>query len=108
MLIIHPLSIGENVIPESEHVLVPSKGSGYFFAEYMIDALSKVYQYRYDGSLIREIKLPGIGSASGFSGKKDQKELYFNFTNYHTPSSGYLYDPKSGKYSLYWTPEISF
>lgn len=98
----------EDVIPESEHVLVPSKGSGYFFAEYMIDALSKVYQYRYDGSLIREIKLPGIGSASGFSGKKDQKELYFNFTNYHTPSSSYLYDPKSGKYSLYWTPEILF
>ena len=54
-------------IPETENVLSPSKGGGYFFAEYMIDALSRIYQYDYSGHLIREIPLPGMGSASAIT-----------------------------------------
>ena len=50
----------------------------------MIDAISKVYQYNYNGKLVREVNLPGIGSAGGFSGEKDQTELYFSFSNYYT------------------------
>ena len=72
-------------IPETENVLSPNTGGGYFFAEYMVDAISKVYQYSYDGKLVREVKLPGVGSASGFGGKKEDKEFYFSFTNYNTP-----------------------
>ena len=75
----------KDLIPETEFVLSPSMCGGYFFANYMIDAISKVYQYNYDGKLIREIELPGIGRASGFGGKKDQNDLYFNFSNYYTP-----------------------
>ena len=44
-------------IPETENVLSPSTGGGYFFAEYMVDALSRVLQYDYDGSLVREVEL---------------------------------------------------
>ncbi|MGM0529159.1 MAG: S9 family peptidase, partial [Bacteroidota bacterium] len=57
-------------IPETENVLTPSTGAGYFFAHYMIDALSKVLQYDIEGNMDREIELPGIGTASGFSGKR--------------------------------------
>ncbi len=98
----------EDFIPENEFVLSPSISGGYFFTNYMIDAISKVFQYDYKGKLIREIKLPGIGRASGFSGKKDQKDLYFNFSNYYTPGTIYKYNVKSGDYKDYWKPTIDF
>ncbi|QBA65288.1 prolyl oligopeptidase family serine peptidase [Muriicola soli] len=98
----------EDVIPETENVLNANTGSGYIFAEYMIDAISKVLQYNTKGELIREVDLPGIGSAGGFYGKKEAETLYFSFTNYNTPSSIYKFDPASGEYSTYWKPEIDF
>jgi prolyl oligopeptidase len=95
-------------IPETEHVLSLSSGAGYFFAKYMVDAISKVLQYDYDGKLIREVQLPGVGSAGGFGGKKEAEELYFSFTNYNTPNSSYLFNPKKGTYESYWKPQIAF
>ena len=95
-------------IPETEHVLSPSTGGGYFFTEYMVDAVSKVMQYDYDGKLVREIELPGVGNAGGFGGKKEDTEDYYSFTNYNTPSSIYKYDFKTGKSELYWKPSIDF
>lgn len=98
----------EDVIPEKEHVLSPSSGGGFLFAKYMIDAISKVYQYDYKGNLIDEITLPGVGSASGFGGKKEQDTLYYSFSNYHTPGSIYAYHPKSMTSESYWAPSIEF
>lgn len=98
----------KDFIPETENVLNTSTGGGYIFTEYMVDANSKVLQYDYDGKLVREVALPGIGSAGGFSGKLEAKTLYFSFTNYNTPSSIYKLDPKTGEYSSYWKPEIDF
>ena len=95
-------------IPETAHVLSPNTGGGYFFAEYMVDAISKVLQYDYDGKLVREVQLPGVGSASGFGGKKEDKEFYFSFTNYNTPGSSYKYNVETGEYEQYWKPEIDF
>ena len=98
----------KDFIPETENVLNLTSGAGYFFAEYMVDAVSKVIQYDFDGNLIREIKLPGVGSAGGFSGKKEAAELYFSFTNYNTPNSSYKFNPKEGTYTSYWKPSIDF
>ena len=75
----------KDVIAESEYVLSASTGGGYFFAEYMVDAVSKVYQYDYQGNQLREIKLPGMGSASTIGGKREETKLYYSFTNYSTP-----------------------
>ena len=98
----------KDLIPETENVLSISTGSGYIFANYMVDAVSKVLQYNYDGELIREIELPGIGSAGGFSGKHEDKELYFSFTNYSTPGTIYKLNPNQGDYEVYWTPEMEY
>ncbi|WP_243473463.1 prolyl oligopeptidase family serine peptidase [Winogradskyella sp. MH6] len=98
----------EDFIPETENVLSPSTGGGYFFAEYMVDAVSKVLQYDYDGKLVREVKLPGVGSAGGFGAKKEEKELYYSFTNYVTPGSIYKYDIEKGTSELYRKPSIDF
>ena len=95
-------------IPETENVLLPNTAGGYFFAEYMVDAISKVFQYNYKGKLVREVKLPGLGSAGGFGGKKKEKEFYFSFTNYNTPGSSYKYNVETGEYKQYWKPEIDF
>jgi len=95
-------------IPETENVLSIGSGGGYFFAEYMVDAISQVLQYDYDGKLVREVKLPGLGSAGGFGGKKEDKEFYFSFTNYSTPGSSYKYNVATGEYVQYWKPEIDF
>jgi len=75
----------KDVIAESEYVLSASTGGGYFFAEYMVDAVSKVYQYDYQGNQLREITLPGMGSASTIGGKREETKLYYSFTNYSTP-----------------------
>jgi prolyl oligopeptidase len=95
-------------IPETENVLSPSKGAGYFFTEYMKDAVSVIKQYDYKGTFIREVNLPGIGSVSGFSGKKEAENLYFTFTNYTTPNTIYRFNPKNGNSEIYSKPSIDF
>ena len=97
-----------DLIPETQNVLSVGTGGGYFFAEYMVDAISKVYQYNNQGKMLRQIALPGLGSAGGFGGKKKETELYFSFTNYNNPESIYKLDIRTGDYSLYWKPEIDF
>ena len=97
-----------DLIPETEHVLNITTGSGYFFAEYMKDAVSMVLQYDNKGNQIREITLPGIGSSGGFSGKKEDKSLYYSFTNYTTPSSIYKFEPKNGSSVIYKQPKVDF
>ena len=91
----------QDVIAESEHVLSVRTGAGYFFALYMVDALSRVRQYARSGEFLREIELPDLGSASGFSGKREQDSLYFSFTNYRLPPSIFHLDPATGAVSLY-------
>jgi prolyl oligopeptidase len=97
-----------DVIPETEFVLSPSTGGGYIFAEYMIDAISQVKQYDMQGNLVRDVELPGIGTVSGFGAEKDEKELYFSFTNYVTPGSIYKYNIEAGTSELYRASAIDF
>lgn len=98
----------QDVIPEKEHVLSISTAGGYLFAEYMVDAISQVFQYDYDGTEIRQIELPGPGSAGGFGAEKDETELFYSFTNYTTPGSVYKMDIASGASELFITPSIDF
>ncbi|TYK65004.1 prolyl oligopeptidase family serine peptidase [Colwellia echini] len=88
-------------IPETEYVLSASTGGGFFFAEYMIDAISKIYQYDYQGKAIREIKLPGAGSTTTIKGDKDQSTLYYSFSNYKTPGTIYSYNSENGESDIY-------
>ena len=98
----------KDLIPETENVLSPSKGGGYIFTEYMKDAISQVKQYDYDGKMVREVELPGIGSAGGFGAKKDEDVLYYSFTNYVTPGTIYKYQIEEGTSEVYNKPNIDF
>lgn len=97
-----------DLIKETENVLSPSTGGGYIFAEYMKDAVSVIKQYNYKGDLVREVQLPGVGSAGGFGGKKEDETLYYSFTNYITPASIFSYDPATGKSTVYQKPKVDF
>lgn len=97
-----------DLIPEREYVLSPRTGSGYIFTEYMVDAISQLKQYDYEGKLVREVDLPGIGSARGFGGKAEAETLYYSFTNYKTPGSIYAYDAATGASTIYKEPAIDF
>ncbi len=104
----NPSAAWVDFIPETENVLTPSTGGGYFFAHYMKDAISQVKQYDYNGKLVREIELPGVGTVSGLGGKKEDEKLYYSFTNYITAGTIYSYEPKSGKSEVYEKSKAKF
>ena len=97
-----------DVIPETNNVLSPSTASGYLFSNYMVDAVSQVKQFDYNGKLIREIALPGVGTAGGFSDKKEATTIYYSFSNYINPGSIYAFTPSTGISTLYNKPAIDF
>ena len=74
----------------------------------MVDALSQVKQYDYNGKLIRQITLPALGTASGFYAKKGETHTYYTFTNYAYPPQIYKLDLATGTAELYWKPNIAF
>ena len=98
----------KDFIAETENVLSPAIGAGYIFAQYMKDAVTLVKQYDYTGKEVREVKLPGIGTAAGFGGKKQEMTLYYSFTNYVTPSTIYSYDPNTGESKIFQKPNVDF
>lgn len=102
------LDAWEDLIIEANNVLDLSKAGGYFFAHYMKDAVSVVEQFDYSGKFIRTIELPGLGTASGFSDKKDATELYYSFTNYITPGTIYKMNIAAGTSQVYQQPKVKF
>ena len=98
----------KDFISETEHVLLPSSGGGYFFARYIVNVMTKVIQYDFKGKNMGEIKLPGIGTAGGWNGKMEDETLYYSFTNYHTPGVIYSYNPKTKNSDQFWKPDINF
>ena len=97
-----------DIIPHAENVLSVSRGAGFLFATYMVDAVSRVQQFDYAGKHLRDIELPGVGSANGFDGKSTDTDLYYSFTNYSTPGTTYKFNPQSGESSVYYQPAVAF
>ncbi len=81
-------------------------GGNKLFLTYLEDATSKIYQCSYKGILEREIKLPGIGTAGGFGSDKEDKELFYSYTSFNTPTTIYHYDIKSGESKLFRKTEV--
>ena len=97
-----------DIIPEKPQPLDISTGGGYLFAHYMVDVVSKIEQLDYQGNLVREIHLPGLGTASGLGGKNEQTQLYYTFTNYVTPPTIFSFDVESGSSEIYQRSESPF
>ncbi len=97
------------VIPEGPNAL---NGIGIvgnlFIAQYLKDAKSQVKLFRTDGRLVREVSFPGIGTASGFGGKRSDTETFYSYTSINTPSSIYRYDIITGESELIRQPKVAF
>ena len=96
------------LVPEKPEVLSVSNAGGNLFCSYLKDAISKVEQYDMKGNKIRDIQLPGLGSAGGFGGKINEKEVYFYFGSYINPTTIYKMDIASGKSVVYKKPAVQF
>ncbi|WP_373944180.1 prolyl oligopeptidase family serine peptidase [Vibrio chagasii] len=97
-----------DIISEKPQPLDISTGGGYLFAHYMVDVVSKIDQLDYQGNLVRELHMPGLGTASGLGGKKEQTQLYYTFTNYITPPTIFSFDVESGNSEIYQHSESPF
>ncbi len=98
----------KNIIPESEFPLTVTTCGHKFFAQYLKDAVSQVFQYSMDGKKESTIQLPGLGTAGGFSGKMSETETYYTYTSYVYPSTIFRYDLTTGKSEIYKTSDVKF
>lgn len=97
------------VIPETENLLLyATTAGGNLFVSYLKDASSRVYQHDFDGKLIREISLPGIGSAGGFGGEKDDTEVFYTYSSFNAPPTSYRYNIATGESTLYYQTKVNF
>ncbi len=79
-----------------------------FVASYLKDAHSQVKIYRTDGSFVRDVVFPGIGTAAGFNGKRKDTETFYSFTSFTTPPTVYRYDMPTGKSTIFRQPKVDF
>lgn len=98
----------KTLIPANQFPLTVSSCGRKLYAQYLKDAVSQVYQYGLDGKQERTITLPGLGTASGFSGKAEQKDMYYSFTSYVYPPTIFKYDIESGKSDVYKKSGVKF
>ena len=97
------------VIPEKTEVLNGAgTAGGYMFCQYLKDANTKIFQHELDGTLIREIELPALGSARGFGGMRDETILFYTFTSFTYPPTIYKFDPATGVSEVFRESEVKF
>ncbi len=97
------------VIPEAEETLGGvSLVGGKLVASYLRDAKSQIDIFDLDGQMVREVALPGIGSAGGFGGDTDASETFYYFTSYNQPAAIYRYDMESGESAVWAKPDVAF
>ncbi len=76
--------------------------------EYLQDAKTLVKVFDLSGKFVRQVELPGIGTASGFGGRRDHTETFYSFSSFNRPPSTYRYDLKTGESSLIRQAEVDF
>ncbi|MEL6259510.1 MAG: prolyl oligopeptidase family serine peptidase [Cyanobacteria bacterium J06626_6] len=102
-------SYWQTIIPEAEETL-ESVGvlNNQFVADYLKDAYTQIKIFNLSGDLVREVELPGIGSAGGFNGKRTDTETFYSFTSYTVPARIYRYDLTTGESTLFRAPTVPF
>lgn len=99
----------KTLIPEQKEALqAVTMVGGKFFARYLKDAKTFVRMTDTAGKSLGEVKLPGIGTAGGFAGKRTDEETFYNFTGFTTPNTIYRFDVKAAKSSVFRQPKVAF
>lgn len=113
VVLIDPVNPGsknwKTIIPEKEENIAGiTTAGGKMFITYIKDVTSRVYVYSMDGKLEREVKLPALGSAGGFSGEKEDEFVFYTFTSFTFPPTIYKYNIATGKSEIFRKPEVKF
>ena len=99
----------KEVVPEAEETLRSvSFINNQFVLGYLKDAYTQIKIHDLDGKFVRNVELPGIGSAGGFGGKREDTETFYTFSSYNMPPTIYRYDMKTGKSEVFRKSEVKF
>jgi prolyl oligopeptidase len=99
----------KTIVAEKPDVLSSvNEAGGKLFLSYLKDVSDRVYVYDRYGKPEREVKLPTLGSASGFGGWKDDKIIFYSFTSFTFPPTIYKYDIATGTSTVFRKPEVKF
>ncbi len=99
----------KTIIPEQPELLkAVTKAGDVLFAHYLKDVTTRIIQYSRNGISKGEILLPGVGSAGGFDGERDDKEVFYTFTSFNYPPTIFRYNLASGASDLFRKTELKF
>ncbi|MBN9521120.1 S9 family peptidase [bacterium] len=99
----------KTVIPEAKEVLEDANLVGNLFVcTYLQDARTVVKIHDVAGAHVRDVALPGIGTAGGFGGKRTDTETFYSFSSFATPPSVFKYDLITGKSTLLRQAQVKF
>ena len=97
----------KDILPERTEPLQGSgTAGGKLFASWRKDVATRAYVFSLDGKLENEVALPGIGTAGGFGGLRDDKHVYYSFTSFNFPPTIYKYDIATKKSTVFRTVDI--
>ncbi|HKX29092.1 MAG TPA: prolyl oligopeptidase family serine peptidase [Blastocatellia bacterium] len=95
------------ILPEKSEPMQRARiAGGRLFVSYLKDVASRVYVYGLDGKLENEVKLPGLGSAAGFGGDRDDKFVFYTFTSFNYPPTIFKYEIATKRSTLFRAPGI--
>ena len=95
------------VVPEQQNILRSADiVGGKITCSWLEHASSKTTVHSLLGNLLYEVKLPGIGTASGFNGDAKDKTVYWSYSSYNQPPSIYALDLADGATTLFWESDV--
>ncbi|HSK71709.1 MAG TPA: prolyl oligopeptidase family serine peptidase, partial [Pyrinomonadaceae bacterium] len=99
----------KDVVPETKETLGGvSFINNQFVLNYLKDAYTQIKIHDLNGKFVREVKLPGIGSAGGFGGRRYDTETFYSYSSFNAPPTIYRYDMKTGKSELFRQAKVDF
>ncbi|NVD72521.1 S9 family peptidase [Duganella sp. BJB1802] len=99
----------KQIVPESSNTMVSASiVNNQLLVDYLSDAHSLVKVYDLKGKPLHDLELPGLGSAGGFGGKRNDTETFYSYTSFTTPTTIYRYDLKANKSSVYRQAKVDF
>ena len=98
-----------DIVPQAaEPIESVSFVNNQFVVRYVKDAYSQIKTYDLDGKFVRNVELPGIGSAGGFGGKRYDAETFYSYSSFNAPPTIYRYDLKTGKSEIFRQAKVKF
>jgi len=104
-----PKADWKDVVPQSPDTLNGVQFvNDQFVLNYLRDAYTKIKIYDRAGKFVRDVALPGIGTAGGFGGKRSDTETFYSYSSYNAPPTIYRYDMKTGKSTIFRQSKVNF